>query len=261
VASFPPMIGVNAIDLGNPDAMIVVQHYEYKPVGEAAPIICLKAADGLWFEHYAAEANRMWEDGSPWPLSTRDVLSHSSRPPFLTTFGAGLDQTVSGARCLLVTGVTRNTFVNAHYAKLEELLRNGCQIRFMLIDPDCSAINAAADRYYAGRSARTVADRSRQTIQLLGELRRATHGDISLKLTRHPLAIGVICVDTSPAQPAESTSLFAEYYPFQSQGETKFILQPSDGHWYKYFIAEAEALWTAAAEVALDDPPPASTTP
>lgn len=253
IAPFAPMMGINALNLSDPDGVIVVQHYEYKPAAEAAPIFALKAADGFWFNHYAAEANRMWEDGIPWPLSEQQALARASRPSFKDAFGPELQQAMSRARDMLITGVTRNGLVNANYSKFEELLRNGCQIRFLLVDPDSDAVVQTADRYYAERSPDSVRERIRQTIRLLSEL-QCTVGGISLRLTGHPLAMGIIATDSTSAGSSEGSALFVEYYPYRAAGrEPKFVLQPADDHWYEHFLGEAEALWANAAEFSLND--------
>jgi Domain of unknown function (DUF5919) len=59
VAPFIPQMGINAIDVADPDGLIVLQHYEHKPVGESAPIFSLRPADGFWYEHFTAEAQRL----------------------------------------------------------------------------------------------------------------------------------------------------------------------------------------------------------
>jgi hypothetical protein len=66
VTNAVPRMGVNAIDLDHDNALIVVQHYEFRPSDEPAPILRLDVNDGPWFQRFAAEANRMWEYGRPW---------------------------------------------------------------------------------------------------------------------------------------------------------------------------------------------------
>jgi hypothetical protein len=75
VSSFPPMMSIGVIDADGPDGLLITQHKEYKPSGEAAPIICLNRKDGFWFSHFLAEAERLWDDGTPWPLSPSHALA------------------------------------------------------------------------------------------------------------------------------------------------------------------------------------------
>lgn len=67
VASFLPTMGIDAINAETKHGFIVLQHFEYRPNGEAGPIIQLNMSDGYWYYHFLSEVNRMWEDGSPWP--------------------------------------------------------------------------------------------------------------------------------------------------------------------------------------------------
>jgi hypothetical protein len=123
VARFIPQMGINAIDVGSSDGLIVLQHYEHKPIGESAPIFSLSPADGFWYEHFAAEAERLWVDGTPWPLAPAEALRRSARPLFMEEFGPELEVAMSSARELLITGVTRNGLINSKYRKFEECSR------------------------------------------------------------------------------------------------------------------------------------------
>jgi hypothetical protein len=209
-------MGINAIDVGTPNGLLVLQHYEYRPAHEAAPIFSLRPTDGAWYEHFAAESERLWQDGTPWPLAPAAALRRSARPLFSQEFGPELDLAMSKAREPLITGVTRNTLINSRYGMFEDWLRNGCRIRMVLIDPASDAIAVAAERYYAERSAESTRERVRHTLRLLAELKRATAGDLVVRLTSHPLAMGVISVDSSTDSRSEASALFAEYYTYQA---------------------------------------------
>ena len=77
-----------------------------------------------------------------------------------------------------------------------------------------------------------------EVIEVLGELKRATGGDLTVRLTDHPLSAGVINTDTA---------LFVEYYTYQAPGEPKFVLSPGDAG-FDIFLGEAEALWKNGVE-------------
>jgi hypothetical protein len=135
VTTFVPQMGISVMDAEDPDGLIVLQHYEHRPAGESAPIFSLRAADGFWYEHFAAEAERLWDDGTPWPLAPAAALARSARPLFMEEFGPEVEHSMSKARELLITGVTRNTLVNSGYGKLQAWLSSGCSIRMLLVDP------------------------------------------------------------------------------------------------------------------------------
>ena len=240
--SFVPRMSVNALNLREPNGVMFIQHYQYRPPGDSLPVFRLDVKDGFWYQHFAAEAERMWDDAIPWPPAPGTRLARAPRPAFLQSFGPELDASLGCARELLITGVTRNGFVNSYYGRLEELLSAGCQIRFVLTDPDSDAITIAADRYYAERSRDSASERVRHTLRLLTGLKNSAYGGISVRLSSHPFTTGIVAVDTVTMTPA--SAVFAECYSYQARGDgPKFVLQPADGHWFIHFTAEAERLW------------------
>jgi hypothetical protein len=186
----------------------------------------------------------------------------SAIPPWAPRFqeagGPELEDSMSEARDLLITGVTRNTLVMSKYSKFEDLLRSGCRIRVVLLDPSSDVIVGAADRYHATISPDMVRERVRYTLHLLAELKRSTGGTISVRLTTHLLAMGIVAVDANPDARSDASALFIEYYTYQAQGEPKFVLTPQDGEWFEHFLGEAEALYASAADRPLSDSPPQS---
>jgi hypothetical protein len=251
VTTAVPHIGVNAVDVESERGFIVVQHYEYRPTADAAPILRLDTRDAYWFPHFVAEANRMWEDAQPWPPTVEQAVRRAARPAFADDFGPELLAVMSRARHLLITGVTRNTLLTSEYKRFEQWLTSGCVIRFLLVDPDSPAIDVAAERYYAHRSADRTRERGRHALGLLRELRQTTGGDIAVRLTRHPLALGLVAVDPTEETRSPHSAVFGEYYTYQAPGEPKFALRADDGPWCGHFVHEAEALWEGALPVEL----------
>lgn len=100
--------------------------------------------------------------------------------------------------------------------------------------------------YYADRAPDSIRERVRHTLRLLAELERSAGGDLSVRLTSHPLAMGTVAVDGSPRVRSEAPALFVEYYSYQAQGEPKFVLQPADSQWFENLYQEAKALWDNA---------------
>ena len=250
VGSFVPRVSVNALNMGDPTGALFIQHYEHRPGGDSSPVFRLDSKDGFWYQHFTAEAKRMWDDGLPWPPTPGTRLTHIPRPSFTETFGPEFDAGMAEARELLISGVTRNSLINGYYSRFEELLSGSCQIRFVLCDPDSDAITIAANRYYAERSPDSVRDRTHHALRLLAELKNSTGGSISVRLSSHPIASGIIAVDTTTITPA--SAVFAEYYSYQARGEQpKFVLQPADEHWFTHFVAEAEKLWDNAEPYSL----------
>lgn len=142
--------------------------------------------------------------------------------------------------------------------KFEEWLQHGCRIRIVLLDLASDAVVAAAERYYAERSPDIVRERVRHTLRLLAELKRSTGDIISVRLTTHPLAMGIVAVDGGPAIRSDVSALFIEYYTYQARAEPKFVLQPRDSEWFENLLGEAEALWASSTDHVLTNPLPTS---
>lgn len=248
VAPFAPAAAFTVIDAGTARGYLVVQHYEHKPAEEAAPIISLERKDGFWFSHFLAEAERMWADATLWPSAPGQARAQTARVAFLDSFGAELEYSMSHASELLITGVARNVLLKGNYGNLEKWLRGGCDIRFLLLDPAAqSALAFAADRYYAERSPDTLRERIGHSLRLLDELQRSTSGRLSVRLTSHPLAAGLIAIDSGSAFRSAASTAFVEFYTYRTVTEPKIILTPADGCWYDNALVEAEALWANAA--------------
>ena len=64
----------NILNEGTKNGLIVMQHHEFKAVGEDEPIIQLKAVDGYWYDHFIAEADRIWEAVTPCPPATTQTF-------------------------------------------------------------------------------------------------------------------------------------------------------------------------------------------
>lgn len=246
VSSFASTIGVHAFDCDTSDGTIYVQHYEYKAPQEAAPIFRFTVNDGSWYRHYTHECRRMWQDASPWPLSPTETLMRMTRPLFKDTFGSELTEAMTRAKDILITGVTRTTLIRDNYNRFEALLKSGGKIRFLLVDPESTAIALAAHRYYAARSPHSAQERVRHALGLLEELAKSTNGRLTVRLTDHPLAMGVIAIDSPLHERSASSALFIEYYSYQAAGEPKFIIEPGDATWFEHFLAEATLLWNEA---------------
>ena len=87
---------------------------------------------------------------------------------------------------------------------------------------------------------------SEDTLRLLAELKRFSSGDLSVRLTSHPLAMGAIAVDGGPDGRSEASAQFVDYYTYRALGGPKFVLQPADSQWFENLYNEAEALWENA---------------
>ena len=64
VTSLLPRVGLNVIDGGLPDALLMVQLYQIHPKGEPGPIFVLAPSDREWFTHFHDEFEQLWNSGT-----------------------------------------------------------------------------------------------------------------------------------------------------------------------------------------------------
>ncbi|PWK86568.1 hypothetical protein C8D88_105617 [Lentzea atacamensis] len=79
VLSSIPSAGFNCLDAHRSNGVVCVQHYEFHPEGEAAPIMVFSKNDAPWYQRFGDEAERLWESGADWPSSA--VAERSSVSP------------------------------------------------------------------------------------------------------------------------------------------------------------------------------------
>jgi Domain of unknown function (DUF5919) len=261
VSRFVPRMSVNSVESHDGTSVLIVQHYEHRPAGEHLPIFRLESKDGFWFQHFSAEVERLWASGLDWPLSTASRVERAPSPTFTEEFGPEFEVAISGARSLMITGLARNGFVKQRYSLLERLVNSGCTIRVLLVDPDCSAVGQLADRYYADRQALAVRPGIEQTLRLLHDLIQGGNTNLEVKLTDHPIGMGLVAID--PDHPESVVrSAFLEYYTFRAPLEPKFVLSPTTNPiWYEHFMREADELWQAAKPFVSEPFPPSTPQP
>ena len=69
-----PRLGINALDLDQPGAIIMIQMYQFMPQNDSAPIFTITRTDGHWFDHFHDEIERLWAHGKEWNLATSKLL-------------------------------------------------------------------------------------------------------------------------------------------------------------------------------------------
>lgn len=251
VSNFLPKIGAHAFDMATSAGVIVIQHWEHKSPQEPAPIFRFDRTDGYWYDHFAAELERIWDSGIEWPVSIAHRLASGSRT-FMDDFGPYLVKALESSSGLFVTGVTRSHFIAEHYSLLGDLLQAGKPIRLLIADPQSSAIDVLADRNHAIRDPHRLRAAIQQTVGLSKELNRLANGLLEVRFSVHPIANGIIHANGLSDQPKDEI-IFFERYTYRSSAQPKSILLPTDGKWFRQALQEAEQLWASARPLQFSD--------
>jgi hypothetical protein len=244
-------VGVNAFDTGTADGIIYVQHYEYRPSHEPSPISVLRPTDGYWYHHLVQEAERMW--ARPALATGPERAARGRRPAVLR----------AGRRPRHGDDARRRRRSADHRHRPEHVDHDA--LRPARAAPRARAPGTgsarrsgfdrgsiAADRCYADRTVDTLRERIRHSLRLLGELKRATGGDLEVRMVEYSQASGYIAADVTGSEPSPLTAVLVEYYAYRAGGEPKFVLTPAADPWFRMFADEAEALWQRAQPYDLD---------
>lgn len=63
LARVPLFTCINLVDEGLPTGHVTIQHYQYRPKSESAPIVWLRASEEpYWFSHAVDDVERIWAD-------------------------------------------------------------------------------------------------------------------------------------------------------------------------------------------------------
>lgn len=167
---------------------------------------------------------------------------------FLDEFPSDFRDNLQAASEVWIVGVTLRGIVKNYYGLMEQKLRQGHQLRVLLVHPEGSAVETAVDRIYAP-SSRNTAKKGldiRDDLQALCELRLIAPGNLDLRTIQNPMTFGAVCLNASTA----IGTLYLEHLPFRTVAGTipKFVLRAADGKWFDLFKAEIQTLWDNAVE-------------
>jgi Na+-transporting methylmalonyl-CoA/oxaloacetate decarboxylase gamma subunit len=142
-----------------------------------------------------------------------------------------------------MSGLSLLTTIQSHRDCIEQLAKQGCHFRFLLIDPDSAAAISTVGLFE---------DHRNQPIDIQDDIRK------SLDMLRKLIATGKIEVRFTPLAPAISQlNVKSDFYPNFVQVELfgygvalskrpHFVLYPENKPWYRHFQNQFEILWKNA---------------
>lgn len=170
---------------------------------------------------------------------------NSSRDYFLENLSGEqqqeLNSKIEKAKDLLIIGVTLKTTLDLYYPLFEQKLRHGDTIKIVLEAPDSHASQMTVKRRYRSISPSSWRTEVEETLQGLEKLKTETGGKLEVRIIDCHLTHGAILTDKD----TPNGLLFIWYYGFKTKKENqpKFLLYPSDRHWYDHFNQEANEVW------------------
>ncbi len=161
-----------------------------------------------------------------------------------------IDEAFGRSSRFMYVGVSMAREVASRENHLRRILRNGGEVRVLLLNPNNSPIIASSDLHspvpYEERQAQRIADVLRYLSSLQSEMR----GRVELRVVDYVPRIAIHAFDTSNPSSAVLFVRHLEHRPRNDQEpQPIFRLRPRDGRWYRHFVDEADRMWEGAKRV------------
>lgn len=164
---------------------------------------------------------------------------------FSEEFPRELNDEFETARDTIMIGITFSRTIRTHYTIMEQKLKKGHSIKFLLVHPGTSSAAITAARTYRPTSATEKDQEILATLRTLQELKKIAPKKLEIRTIDNPLTYGVRAINPH----TENGALYIEHYAYKTQDSMpRLILRTSDGYWYKHFIQEIQTLWTDGKE-------------
>lgn len=165
---------------------------------------------------------------------------------FAQEFPADLDTRRARAHDILLIGLSMAR-VQGMRSDMTAILAAGGRIRVLVLDPTNEPLIETADERIA-QSLRLgkAGERIMATLDDLATMRERMGGRLETRVSSSIPSSGFTCLDVA----GPNGLVCVQHYEYRHNGESApiFSLRPSDGHWYKHFVDEAERLWDAGTD-------------
>lgn len=188
-------------------------------------------------------------------LVTRALLEESRNGAgglgerFLADFPPELVPSRESCHDLYLVGVDLGRTIDTSYGAFERNLRMGARLRILVTHPEADDAAVDARCKFSKPTVGEIRTKIRQSLRTLGELKRATNGNLEVRTTKAGLKFGLNYLDPDTTRAV----LYVQLYSFRLPGESRpmFRLTPADGTWFDCYRDQAESLWRDADPVEL----------
>ena len=139
---------------------------------------------------------------------------------------------------LIAIGISHIGLLQTQLGFFEQKLREGCRLRFVLLDPDSSSLQS----WNLIATVSTTQSDIQTALELLKSLTHLdkTKGKCEVRLTQAVLPYGMLIADVNKP----TGEIIVEMYTYKTSPEERpnFRLTPSD-RWFEFFKTQAEKIW------------------
>ncbi len=176
---------------------------------------------------------------------------------FLATTRAGLEEQITHAHDIRLSGVTLSRTIRNLVGELEDRLLQGASVKILLIDSEPDVLDQAARRSTIPDHPEVFGHRVRATMDMLRHLATLPNatGSLEVRLTPFVPAFGVVLIDPDTAGGVLHVELGTHS---SARPDPVFTLTAQrDPRWFRHFNGEFDRMWEASRPATAEDGFPA----
>jgi hypothetical protein len=183
-------------------------------------------------------------------LKTLDVVQAMATPDAESILRDrwALDTAVKAGRAgqIWACGYTLVNLVRGYESFFKDRLEDGCNIRLLLLKPDCDATNTL-DRLMTPKPGELMGDIKNVLARLErieGSISSSAKGQLEIHLLKTAPTFSLLIVDPGLPQGWVQVEPYPSYHDVPlDTGRPHFVLKKREGYWYKFFCDQFQQLW------------------
>ena len=152
------------------------------------------------------------------------------------------------AKAIATLGITLFRLLPAFQHEFLEILKNGGQLRVLLVDHQSAAIEMASIRSDSGTPVKTQIGRVEDMLELLARWKvNIPSADIEVRLLNFPPPYGITVI--YPRLDTERASCLVRLLTFRTSTSNTPTVKPdpiNDAYWFEFFCEQFEKMWEFA---------------
>lgn len=172
-------------------------------------------------------------------------ISSSGANSFFVRRMPNLIERLRTAKSISINGITLSTTSGTFFGVFEQRIKDGAQIRLMIVDPNKPVMDIIVNRFHKHQDTEKAKREIEHTLDNLKALASIipTRGRFQVRLFPHAPPYGIWIIDAN----RPNAEIWVELYSYRDYPEPTFHLLPlRDGEWFEFFNNQFETMWSAS---------------
>jgi hypothetical protein len=191
-------------------------------------------------------SSRLFADLTRTVETLKDAFVDGTGGPRLTYyFPSSYDDLIASADKMFVFGVNQSDLLVRHFQTMNRRVREGCQLRVMLMDPDGDGMTMAASRFPGDIGKEHERTRALSSLDRFSQMNAAQGANVEIKIINYLMPMGGVIFERADI----AHSIYVKRYTFRTHGgsqKPKYIYVAGKDEEYEIVRTEMEAMWQIA---------------